>query len=61
MDKLEGDASISLEDSMALYESGLSMTKDCVNDLNIMQARIADLNKQLDAILLQPLFGEKDE
>ena len=60
VDKLESDAGISLEDSMDLYESGLKLTKDCVADLNNMQARISDLNKQLDAIL-SPSVGERDE
>ena len=58
--RLESDGSVTLEDSMSLFESGLKLTKECVDDLSAMQARIADLNNQLDLILRQPLFGEDD-
>ncbi|MCH5165756.1 MAG: exodeoxyribonuclease VII small subunit [Clostridiales bacterium] len=61
VEKLESDSSVSLEDSMKLYESGLELTKECVQDLNAMQSRISDLNRQLDSILQQPLFGDRDE
>lgn len=59
--KLESDANVSLEDSIALFENGLELTKQCVDSLNGMQSQINDLNKQLDLILQQPLFGERDE
>ncbi|MDE6401252.1 MAG: exodeoxyribonuclease VII small subunit [Clostridiales bacterium] len=61
VDKMENDASVSLEDSMKLYEDGLKLTKECVNDLNAMQERISALNRQLDIILQQPAFGEYNE
>lgn len=61
VDKLESDASISLEESMALYESGLSLTKECVDKLYSVQTRVSDLNRQLDMILQQPLFGDDDD
>ena len=61
VDKLEGDSGVSLEESMSLFESGLALTKECMESLNAAEARIADLNKQLDAILRRPLFGEDDE
>lgn len=60
VDKLESDG-LSLEQSMALFESGLSITKQCVADLNGMQAKIEDLNGQLDLILRQSLTGGGDE
>lgn len=61
VDRLESDAGVTLEDSMKLYEDGLKLTKECVDNLSAMQSRIADLNKQLDYILQQPLFGDRDE
>lgn len=61
VDKLEGDAGVSLEDSMRLYEDGLKLTRECVDDLNAMQARIAELNRQLDVILQQTTFGDYNE
>lgn len=58
--RLESDGSVTLEDSMSLFESGLKLTKECVDDLSAMQAKISELNNQLDLILRQPLFGEDD-
>lgn len=54
---LETDRSITLEQSIELFRTGLGITKDCVNELNDMQARIAELNGQLDVIL----GGEVDD
>lgn len=54
---LETDRSITLEQSIELFCTGLGITKDCVNELNDMQARIAELNGQLDVIL----GGEVDD
>lgn len=59
--KLESDANVSLEDSISLFENGLELTKQCVDSLNGMQSQINDLNKRLDLILQQPLFGDRDE
>lgn len=56
VDKLE-KSDVSLEDSMALYERGLELTKDCVRDLNTLSERIAELNDELDTVLA----GELDE
>lgn len=61
VDRLESDAGVSLEESIKLYEDGLKLTRECVSDLNAMQARIADLNRQLDIILQQPAGGEYNE
>lgn len=61
VDRLESDADVSLEESMSLFEEGLGLTKDCIAGLNAMQARVSDLNKQLDCILQQPVFGEENE
>lgn len=61
VDKLESDAGVSLEESMELYKQGLELTKKCVDDLNSVQTEINDLNKQLDAILSRPLFGDDNE
>lgn len=61
VERLESDSSVSLEDSIQLFESGLALTKQCVDSLNGMQSQIADLNKQLDIILQQPLFGDNNE
>lgn len=60
-DKLESDAGISLEESMRLYEDGLALAADCVDSLDAVQAKIAELNKQLDGILRRPLFGDGNE
>lgn len=60
-DKLENDPSVSLEDSMALFESGLALTKKCADSLSAITERIDDLNKQLDEILRKPLFGDGND
>ena len=60
-DKLESDAGISLEDSMRMFEDGLALTKECVDSLGAVQSKINELNKQLDGILRQPLFGDGNE
>lgn len=54
--RLENDSDVTLEDSMALYERGLKLTKECVDKLSLLSARIAELNGKLDLIL-----GENDE
>ena len=54
--RLENDADVTLEDSISLYESGLKIAKECVDDLGLLSARIAELNKQLDLV-----FGDNDE
>lgn len=59
--RLENDPAVTLEDSMTLYESGLKIAKECVDDLAAMQARIAELNGQLDIILHRPIFGAGNE
>lgn len=59
--RLENDSDVTLEDSMSLFESGLKLTKECVEDLASLSARISDLNKQLDLVLCMPPFGESDE
>ena len=59
--RLEGDSSVTLEDSVGLYESGLKIAKECVDDLAALSYRIAELNKQLDLVLCMPPFGDNDE
>ncbi len=59
VERLEGDAS--LEESIALFESGLELTKACIDDLNRAQARIAELKGKLDIITAQTGFGDGDE
>ncbi len=59
VERLEGDAS--LEESIALFESGLELTKACIDDLNRTQARISELKGKLDIITAQTGFGDGDE
>lgn len=59
--KLENDSDVTLEDSMNLFEQGLKLTKECVDDLSRLSARISDINKQLDLVLCAPPFGDSDE
>lgn len=59
--QLEGDSSVTLEDSMSLFEKGLALTKECVDDLTAMQSRIIELNKKLDIILNDCGFGDGDD
>lgn len=61
VDKLESDPTVSLQDGMTLFEDGLKLTKECVDMLNATRERIADLDKQLEAVLKNPLFGDRDE
>lgn len=46
---LESD--ITLEESMKLFESGIKLTKECIDDLNEAQKSIAALKSELDKIL----------
>lgn len=59
--KLENGSDITLEESMSLFERGLKITQQCVQDLDVLQSRIADINKQLDLVLCKPPFGDGDE
>ena len=59
VERLEGDAS--LEESIALFESGLELTKACIDDLHRTQARISELKGKLDIITAQTGFGDGDE
>ncbi|MCH5155544.1 MAG: exodeoxyribonuclease VII small subunit [Clostridiales bacterium] len=59
--RLENDSAVTLEDSIGLYESGLKIAKECVDDLAQLNTRISELNKQLDLVLCMPPFGDSDE
>lgn len=56
VDGLESD--VSLEESMRLFESGIELTKDCIDELNRTQSRIDELKDRLDIILRR---GSGDE
>lgn len=58
VDKLESD--VSLEESMKLFENGLALTKECIDELNRSQQSIAQLKKQLDTVL-DSVSGGGDE
>ena len=47
--KLESD--ISLEDGMALFESGIKLTKECIDELERTREHIESLKGELDKIL----------
>ena len=49
VEKLESD--VSLEDGMKLFESGLGLTRECLDELNKAQTSIEELKGQLDIIL----------
>ncbi len=49
VNSLESD--IPLEDGMKLFESGIKLTKECIDDLNKAQKSIAELKSELDKIL----------
>lgn len=59
VERLESDAS--LEESIKLFESGLELTKACIDDLNRTQARIAELKGKLDIITTQSGLGDGNE
>ena len=50
VERLESD--VSLEDGMKLFESGIAITKECIDELNKTQDSIASLKKQLDDVLV---------
>ncbi len=58
VDKLESD--VSLEESMRLFENGITLTKTCIDELNRSQESIAALKKQLDTILLSAPEGDNE-
>ncbi len=47
--KLESD--ISLEDGMALFENGIKLTKECIDELDRTRGHIESLKGELDKIL----------
>ncbi|MCH5350457.1 MAG: exodeoxyribonuclease VII small subunit [Clostridiales bacterium] len=47
--KLESD--VSLEDGMALFESGIKLTKECIDELDRTREHIESLKGELDKIL----------
>ena len=47
--KLESD--VSLEDGMSLFESGIKLTKDCIDELDRTREHIDSLKGELDKIL----------
>ena len=40
VERLESDTGVSLEESVKLFEDGLTLTKECVDRLDSMQSRI---------------------
>ncbi|MCH5162994.1 MAG: exodeoxyribonuclease VII small subunit [Clostridiales bacterium] len=57
VEKLESD--VSLEEGMRLFEQGLKLTKDCIDELNRTQENISSLKKQLGEVLLYSPGEEK--
>lgn len=49
--KLESD--VSLEDGMALFESGIKITKECIDELDRTREQIEALKGELDKILVR--------
>ncbi len=49
VEKLESD--VSLEESMKLFEHGLEITKECIDELNKTQDSLASLEERLDTVL----------
>ncbi|MCH5157725.1 MAG: exodeoxyribonuclease VII small subunit [Clostridiales bacterium] len=49
--KLESD--VSLEDGMALFESGIKLTKECIDELDRTREHIEALKGELDKILVR--------
>lgn len=51
---------LSVEEGIALFESGIAITKDCLNELNTCKGKITKLKKEMDTVIEQPLeFEEK--
>ena len=58
VEKLESD--VSLEEGVKLFESGLALTKECIDELNKTQDKISSLKKQLDDLLVVPTGGSDE-
>ena len=58
VEKLESD--ISLEEGVKLFESGLALTKECIDELNNTQDKISSLKKQLDDLIVVPTGGNDE-
>lgn len=58
VEKLESD--VSLEEGVKLFESGLALTKECIDELNKTQDKINSLKKQLDDLLVVSTGGSDE-
>lgn len=53
------ESEISLEESIKLFEDGLALTKQCIDELGITQKLIDELQGKLDLIISQGV-GDDD-
>lgn len=53
-----GDKALPLEEGIALYEQGVSLTKDCLKSLSECKGRIAVIRKEMDELLETSPIGE---
>lgn len=58
VEMLESD--VSLADSMKLFENGLNITKECIDELNKTREDLASLEERLNTVL-SSVSGSSDE
>lgn len=50
---------LSIEEGIALFEKGISLTKECLGELNAAKGKIAKLKKEMDKLVEEPLDFEE--
>ncbi len=50
---------LSIEEGIALFEKGISLTKECLGELNAAKGKITKLKKEMDKLVEEPLDFEE--
>lgn len=56
-EKLE-KGNLSLDEGIALYQQGISLTKDCLNSLNESKDKIALIKEEMNKLIEKPIDEE---
>lgn len=52
---------VTLEESIALFEEGVNVSKDCIDILKQARGKITVIRRQMDEIFEQPLDGGEEK
>ncbi len=59
LEKLERDGT-TLEEGVALFEKGVALTRECMEELTAGKGRIIRLKKEMDELIESPYETEKE-